>query len=69
LVFRDLAETLEQPRPRQGPVALHGGSGNAESVSRFVNRQAAEVTQLDDPALLGVQRRQFVERSIECEQV
>ncbi len=32
------AEALEQPRPRQGPVALHGGSGDAESVSCFVNR-------------------------------
>ncbi len=63
------AEALEQPGPCQGPVPLHTGVGYTERLGRFRDGQAPEIPQLYNPALLGIETRQFVERSIEREQI
>ena len=66
---RTLRERPEQPGAGGLPVALDGLGGDVEDVARFFEREAAEETQLCDPALARVERRQTFERHIEIQHV
>ena len=46
-----------------------GDRGHAEDDRRLVDRQAAEKPQLDQPALAGIDERQFLERGVQIEHV
>ena len=58
-----------EPRARERPVALHGRGGDVHGLGRFLDRQAAEEAQLDDPRLAGVERGEPLERRVERDHV
>ena len=47
-----------QPSPRHGPLPFDRARGNAQDLRRFLVRQAAEITHLDNTALAVVERPQ-----------
>src|SRR5262249_10647208 len=49
------SELTVQPALCQCPFALDGGGRLANRRRRFLNRQAAEKTKLDDPSLVGIE--------------
>ena len=63
------ASSALQPRARERPVALHGRRRDVERFGRFLDRQPAEVAQLDDLGLTLVERGQPLERGVEREEV
>src|SRR5437879_2439032 len=60
-------EGTVQPGLGVSPVAVGGGSGDAQHVGRFLDRQPAEVAQLDQFRLPGVLSGQLLQRLIEGE--
>src|SRR5690606_17631166 len=58
-------ERLEQPAARDLPVALDGRGRELERLGGFLDRQAAEVAQCDDPSLSGVDALERFQRAVE----
>jgi serine/threonine protein kinase len=53
------AELTAEPRPRDRPLALDCRRGHADRRRRVLDREAAEIAQLDDAGLLGVEEPAF----------
>src|SRR5712671_2701711 len=62
------ADRLIEPGPRDRPLALNRRRRSLQDSSRFLNRQTAKVSQLDNPALLRVNRFQLLQGQIERNQ-
>ena len=58
-----------QPQFRGRPVTLHGRRRNAEGFGGFLDRQADEESELDDPALLWIDGREAFERVVQRDDV
>ena len=63
------SSALLQPRAGHGPLPLHGGRRDADGLGRLLDGEAAEVAQLDDARLLGIERGEAGERLVEREHV
>src|SRR5438128_283690 len=69
-VFMSLSSKLaSQPGASKTPVAFRRGVGQADYPRRLVNRQVSEKAQLDNPAMLRIGRRQFLQSVVEREQL
>jgi hypothetical protein len=50
-------------------VPLHGGGGDVHRFRRFLDGEAAEETQLDEPRLLGVDLLEPLQRLVERDEI
>ncbi len=64
-----VAERVEQPGARVGPVAIGGGGGDAQHGCGLALAQSAEEAQRDQLSLLRILLRQTFERGVEVEQL
>src|SRR5918992_4376438 len=62
-------QPVVEPRLSHAPVALDRDLGDAQHARRLLDREAAEVAQLDDLRLLLVELGQLAERLVEREQL
>lgn len=53
---RQLFQLAPQPRARHFPIAFHGGVADLKNLCDLFDGKAAEETQLDNPALLRIDR-------------
>src|SRR5687767_13849598 len=58
-----------KPRLGKSPVTLDGGSGNAQHVSRLLDRESAEVTQLYNPRFLRIKYSKGLQRVVQSNQL
>src|SRR4051794_85821 len=61
------AELTIEPRFRGAPVALGGRWGDAEHMCRFLDRESAKRTKLDDPGQFSVEGFEAIECVIQGE--
>src|SRR5258705_7676411 len=62
-------EFAKEPGPGMGPIVVGSARGQAETLRRFLEGQADEVTQLDQFRFDLVLRGEFVERLVHGKQV
>src|SRR5262245_21710357 len=63
------SELFREPRPRNGPVALHRRGRDPHRFGGLLDRESAEESQLDDARLALVERGEPIERRVERDEI
>src|SRR5262245_39737974 len=63
------SELFREPRPRNGPVALHRRGRDPHRFGGLLDREAAEEPQLDDARLARVELGEAIERRVERDEI
>ena len=59
-------ELAAEPGARERPLALHRRRGDVERFRRLLDGESAEIAQLDEPRLIGIERRESLERLVQA---